>query len=157
MTSAKFERSPFRSECRRVGAYDTDQASLDAGTDFTGQRSRTQQSQAADTDINGIVKRFRVTGVLPQGVRRPTFGDFDSVDDFRSAMDAMLQAEKSFYAMSSEVRDRFRNDPHEFVKFCSDDKNLDEMRKMGLAVPAPVKPEPMEVRVIGDPVPAPGK
>lgn len=142
----------FGSEARRVGAYDVEAASIEAAVSFEGQVSRTQQHQKDETDINGIVKRFRVTGLLPQGIRRPTYGDFDSVTDFRSAMDAVIAAEKSFASLPSEVRKKFDNDPAKFVDFCSDERNLDAMREMGLAVPKAPEPEPMAVRVIPDPV-----
>ena len=46
--------------------------------------SMTVQSQSEDTDINVMLKRFGVTGQLPQGVRAPEFGDFTEVRDFRS-------------------------------------------------------------------------
>lgn len=141
----------MRSECRRVGAYDEKEASRACAVDFSDARDRTQQSQAAETDINGIVRRFKVTGVVPQGVRVPTYGDFTGVSDFRSAMDAIIAAEKSFMSMSSDVRSRFGNDPATFVEFCSDPKNLDEMRKFGLAVPPKAPPEPIEVRVMNQP------
>lgn len=138
----------YRSECRRVGAYDSDLVSFDTGFDMSNQVSRTQQSQAAETDINGIVKRFKVTGAVPQGVRRPTYGDFNGVNDFRSAMDAIIAAEKSFGAMPAVVRNRFNNDPASFVEFCTDDKNIPQLREWGLAVPAKAKAEPLEVRVM---------
>lgn len=141
----------LRNECRRVGAYDEKEASRAAAISFVGARDRTQQSQAAETDINLIVKRFKVTGLLPQGVRIPTYGDFDGVSDFRSAMDAIIAAEKSFMAMPSAVRSRFGNDPAEFVKFCSNPDNLEEMRKWGLAVPKKADPEPLAVRVVPEP------
>lgn len=140
----------LRNECRRVGAYDEAEASLASGLSFKGTVSRTQQSQAAETDINKIVRQFKVTGVLPQPVRRPTYGDFEHIGDYREAMDAMLLAEKSFMAMPAKVRERFNNDPGEFVAFCSDDANLPEMRKLGLAVPEAPKREPMDVRVVAD-------
>lgn len=98
------------------------------------------QSQKDEADINTIVRNFGVTGKLPQNVRVPTFGDFDTVDDYRSALEAMRVAESSFMAMPSSVRERFENDPQRFVEFCSDSSNLEEMRKLGLAVPAPQAP-----------------
>lgn len=149
---------PLNIEARRVGAYDEKAASDEAGLSFEGQVSRTVQSHAKGTDVNEIVRQFKVTGVVPQGVRRPTYGDFDHIGDYRDAMDAMLVAQKAFMAMPAKVRERFNNDPAEFVAFCSDDANLDEMRKLGLAVPAAPKPAPLEVTVIptGTPAPAPG-
>lgn len=141
----------MRSECRRVGAYDEKEASRECAVDFSMARDRTQQSHAAETDINGIVKRFKVTGAVPQGVRVPTYGDFTGVSDFRSAMDAIVAAEKSFAAMPAAVRSRFGNDPATFVEFCSDPKNLPEMRKFGLAVPEKEPEKPLEVRVMNPP------
>lgn len=105
-------------------------------------KSLALQSQKEEADINTIVRRFGVTGQVPQSVYRPTVEDFVDVTDFRSAMDAMNRAQASFMEMPASVRKRFGNDPAEFVAFCSDPANLDEMRKFGLAVPAPVVDTP---------------
>lgn len=109
--------------------------------------TRTVQSQAEEADINTIVRRFGLTGTLPQGVRVPTYGDFDGVSDYREALEALKAADASFMAMPADVRKRFDNDAAAFVDFCSDANNLDEMRKLGLAVPK-VEQVPSE----GDPV-----
>lgn len=124
---------------RAYGAYDVKAASLAASLTCTDP-SRTVQSQKEEADINVIVKRFGITGQLPQGVKVPTFGDFMVVDDYRTAIEAVREAQKSFLKMPSEVRDRFHNDPQLFVEFCNDARNLDEMRKLGLAVPVPDTP-----------------
>lgn len=101
------------------------------------------QSQKDEADINNIVKAFGVTGRLPQGVRVPTFGDFDAVDDYREALEAIKAAEDSFAKMPSALRERLRNDPQLFVEWCADEANLPEMRKLGLAVPEVPKEEPV--------------
>jgi phage internal scaffolding protein len=119
--------------------------------------SLTQQSGKDDADINVIMRRFKVTGMMPQSVRRPVFADFEGIFDFQSAQNALVEANRSFSQMPAEVRERFNNDPARFVRFCSDDNNLDEMRKLGLAVPAPEPakaPEPMLVRVVPEEPPA---
>jgi len=100
--------------------------------------SLTIQSQKEEADINTIVRNFGVTGQLPQGVRIPEYGDFDAVDDFRTAVEAIRAAEASFLAMPSALRARLDNDPARFVEWCADPSNLEEMRTLGLAVPAPV-------------------
>lgn len=97
--------------------------------------SLTVQSQAEEADINTIVRRFGITGHMPVGVRVPSYGDFEVVDDYRSALHALREAEESFAKMPADVRSRFDNDPGRFVEFCSDVDNLAEMRKLGLAVP----------------------
>lgn len=120
---------------RTENSYDVDAASKDTAL-FCLDPSRTVQSQKEEADINTIVRNFGITGQLPQNVRVPTYGDFDGVNDFQSAMHAIMQAEASFMAMPADVRERFANDPQVFLEFCSDSRNLDEMRKLGLAVPA---------------------
>lgn len=100
-------------------------------------QSRTVQSQKEEADINYIVKQFGITGKLPQNVRMPTYGDFDVTDDYRTALEAVREAEKSFLAMPSEFRASLGNDPQRFLDFCADEKNLDVLRKYGLAVQLP--------------------
>lgn len=102
------------------------------------------QSQRDEADINTIVRNFGITGRLPENVRVPSYGDFAIVDDYRSAIHAVRDAEASFMSMPAEVRSRFQNDPQQFLEFCSDYANLEEMRKLGLAVPGVVE-KPVEV------------
>lgn len=99
--------------------------------------SRTIQSAKDDADINVIVKRFGVTGQLPAGVRMPSYGDYNGVSDFQSAMNVIREAEESFMMMPAEIRSQFGNDPQAFLEYCSDPENIDSLRKMGLANPAP--------------------
>lgn len=108
----------------------------DAVSDDTGLRcddpSLTKQEFKEDADINVIVRRFNVTGQLPQGVVAPVFQDFEGVFDFQSAMNVIAGAESAFMSMPAEVRYRFHNDPHEFVAFCSDESNRAEAERLGL-------------------------
>lgn len=115
--------------------------------------SRAIQSQAEEADINTIVRRFGITGHLPV-VDRPMYaGDFSDVDDFQSAMNAVRRGEEAFMALPAEVRTEFRNDPQRYFEFCTEVdengslRNLERMRKMGLAVPA-VEPEPEKVQKV---------
>lgn len=108
-------------------------------------KTRTQQHQGEETDINVIVKRFGVTGMLPQRVPRPTVDGFADVFDFQTALNAVVAAQRSFDMMPADVRERFNNDPAKFVDFCSDEKNLPELRRLGLADPEP-KPDPADLK-----------
>lgn len=120
---------------------DFDQSSEDSGLRCRDP-SLTVQSQAEEADINVIVRRFGVTGVLPEGVRAPVYQDFLHVFDFQSAMNAVRGAQESFDKMPADVRKRFANDTQQFVVFCSDPGNIDELRKLGLAIPAVVPAHP---------------
>lgn len=103
--------------------------------------SLADQSQAEAADINVIVRNFGVTGEMPQNVRMPLKLDFVESVDFQSAMNAIIEAERSFGAMPARVRERFSNDPQRFLEWCDDPDNLDEAKKLGL-VKAP-EPEPV--------------
>lgn len=114
---------------------------------FCKDESRTIQSGKDDADINVIVRRFGITGGLPVVSMPPSFVEFDGVFDFQNAMNMVIAAQKSFMELDADVRARFGNDPAKFVAFveAKDDKgvrvNLDELRKMKLALPAdPVVP-----------------
>lgn len=124
------------------GSYDRDAHSRANSITFTDD-SRTKQSFKEEVDINTIVRRFNLTGQLPTDVRAPTYADFEDLFDFRDAMDAIRSAQESFAEMPANVRYRFHNDPAEFVDFCSNPDNVDEMIKLGLAVKRPdITPDP---------------
>lgn len=104
--------------------------------------SRTQQSQAEDADINTIVKRFGLTGQLPENYRQPVYADFEEIHDFKSAQDAIAAAHSSFMQIPPQIRGRFDNDPQKFMEFCEIPENLPELRRLGLAkeLPAAISP-----------------
>lgn len=132
--SRPFVRGPYN--------YDVKEASDSDGVIEAWEPSLTQQSQREEADINVILQRFGVTGQLPVIDRPPTFGDFTEAPDFQTAQNMLIAARESFMKIAPEIRARFDHDPAKFVDFCSDEKNLDEMRKMGLAVQKPVEPAP---------------
>lgn len=115
--------------------YDPNVVSRETGTCCAEDEDKTVQSFKEEADINVLVRRFGITGQMPQGVVPPTYGVFEDVFDFKSAMDAIAVARESFDAMPGDVRAKFQNDPQKFVEFCSNKDNLPEMRKMGLAIP----------------------
>lgn len=97
--------------------------------------SLTKQSFAEEVDINTIVRRFGLTGQLPENVRAPTYADFEEVVDYQTALNAVLAAQSAFMELPANVRERFGNDPQKFVEFTSDDNNKDEARRLGLLMP----------------------
>lgn len=135
-----FLRAPYN--------YDVNEAS-DQAAFVSDEPSLTKQQFAEDADINTIVRRFRLTGQLPENVRMPTYGDFTEVSDFQTAMIAVAQARESFDAMPADIRARFHNDPGEFVDFCSDEKNRDEAIKLGLVPPPPPAASDAAVAALG--------
>ena len=97
-----FLRSPFN--------YDRDAVSVETGLECQD-KTLAQQQFLEDSDINTIVRRFKLTGQLPDNVRAPQYADFEGVFDYQTAMNAIRQAQESFNAMPADVRSRFANEP----------------------------------------------
>lgn len=133
-------KKPF---LRAPGNYDTDAASDEATLppDQYGE-SLTIQAHAEDADINVLMRRYGVTGKMPENAQHlvPMYGDFTEVTDYRSAVEAVNRAHDAFMLFPAELRARFDNDPQRLMEFAADPKNVEEMRKFGLANPAPQPP-----------------
>lgn len=142
-------------QLRTFGNYDVDKASIEAGLSRrvdsdTGELiddGMTQQSFADEVDINTIVRRFGLTGELPEGLALPQSGDFTGVVDFHSAMNAVRSAQEAFDKLPGEMRYRFNNDPQRLIDFLGDDKNRDEALKLGLISPPPEVPRDAVVAI----------
>jgi len=101
--------------------------------------SKTQQSDARDTDINVIMKRYEQTGQLPAALGSPLFGDFTNAPDYRQAVEAVNTAHEAFMQIPAKVRAQFNNDPQQFIEFATNPANAEELLKMGLAKAPPPK------------------
>lgn len=136
--------------------YDPDEVSLETGIDFAGDESQTQQQFLADADINVIVKRWGITGVLPVTGRVPMVSDFEDITDYRSALDAVMAADEVFKQLPADFRGSLGNDPAAFVDFAINPDNVEKLRELGLVdkVEEPVIPPPLKVEVVN---PAPVK
>lgn len=118
-----FVRNPYN--------YDTNQASDDSGID-TGTEGGAKQSFAEEVDINTIVRRFGLTGQLPENIRTPEYGDFTGITDFHSAMNAVSKAREAFEELPANIRSKFQNDPGKYVDFCINPDNREELKQLGL-------------------------
>lgn len=97
-------------------SYDA-RAVSDGNATTTGKSDLVQQQFREEADINTIVRRFGLTGELPQGAVQGIFGDFTGISDYESAVERIEQARAGFQAIAPEVRERFRNDPGVFLKY----------------------------------------
>lgn len=107
---------------------------------FFDEPSLTKQSFQEECDVNEIMRRFVRCGdpdVLNrlQAYSGGVYGDFSNVVDYRSALDQIRRADEVFMAMPAKVRAEFCNDAANFLDFCSDPKNIDRLRELGLAKP----------------------
>lgn len=121
---------------RTEGNYDTDLVSAATGLSCPPEEDKTQQQFKDEADINEIVRRFGLTGQLPEAYAAPQSGDFTGITDFHTAMNAVTQAQEKFMQIPAEIRARFSNDPARLIDFVSDERNRDEAQKLGL-IPKP--------------------
>lgn len=127
-----FLRTPYN--------YDMDAASDEAGISFVGTESRTQQQFAEEADINTIVRRFGLTGQMPENIGFPEYGDFSEVHDYQTSLNILREADEAFLRIPAEIRARFANDPQQLLEFLHDGNNRDEALKLGLIPKPPEKP-----------------
>lgn len=129
--------------------YDDNPDSPTYGKYIQDDKSLTQQNQANDADINVIMKRYGVTGHLPNVEIPPRFGNFDTDIDFRDALEIVAQGQRMFSELDAVVRARFENNPAKFVEFCYSAPR-EELEKIGIATPKPVPPpdKVMKVEVV---------
>lgn len=113
---------------------------------------RTKQSFGPQCDVNTIVERARVSGMVSHlNAKKPVYMDCSLIPDYQNALSIVNTAISEFAGLSSKVRERFSNDPANMIAFLSDDGNRDEAVKLGL-MKAPVK-GPDSPAKPGDPAP----
>ncbi|QCQ85100.1 internal scaffolding protein [Blackfly microvirus SF02] len=110
-------------------------------TDVGEDENLVQQHMAAECDVNTIMKRYENSGVLTHVQSQAAeFGDFYDVTDFKTGTERLMATQALFMELPASIRDRFNNDPAKFIDYATDEKNLEELRKMGLAEPLPPDP-----------------
>lgn len=114
--------------------------------------SRTKQEFKDECDINVLMKRYQKTGLFPQYPgQEPRYVSNIGVPDYQESLNIVMKARSEFESLNSELRKRFDNDPAKFLAFVNDEKNGDELVKLGLRErPAPA-PEPVQVQVVNPP------
>lgn len=133
MKTATASHAPSsRVAVRTLYNYDPNEVSRATGLKCTGP-SLTNQASKDEADINTIVRRFGLTGVLPAPKVMPRMLEVDEIVDFRTALEQVTAAQDHFLSLPSGIRERFHNDPQLFIDFATNPHNLPELRKMGLA------------------------
>lgn len=113
--------------------------------------SLTDQSQYKDTDINNIVRRYQVTGLLdsPGSVSFETlqYGDATLLPDYQTALDLVNSVESEFSSLPSEIREKFGHDPMQLLEALQDPTKQQMLQDIGLlskpADPTLVPKEPI--------------
>lgn len=91
----------------------------------------TKQSFKDECDINILMQRYQDTGMLDHvNQAEPRYADVTAMD-YQEAMDIIADANSMFYALPSEIRDRFGNDPQRVLEFAEDPRNEAEAVELG--------------------------
>lgn len=95
--------------------------------------SLTQQQFADETNINKIMKKYHATGMITHLNRKQgQYVDLSNVKNYQESLQTVIDAQKSFMTLPSEVRKRFENDPQQIINFLSDENNREEAISLGL-------------------------
>lgn len=80
--------------------------------------SLTKQSDAQAADINNIMRKYRINGVVDHvSPIMPQFADVSQVGDYQAALNAVMHADELFYSLPAKLRSEFSNDPSLLVHF----------------------------------------
>ena len=118
-----FLRTPYN--------YDTDAASNESGL-ACEEPSLAQQHFKEECDINTILYKFSVTGILPEAPLSPRYGDFSGISDYHTALNRVIAAQDEFEALPAQIRARFDNDPAKLIEFLDDEANRPVAEELGL-------------------------
>lgn len=103
--------------------------------------SLTRQEFKEESNVNNIMAKYEKGHMIDYINRHDgTYGDFSNEFEYREILDRLQSAEDAFLDLPSSLRNRFNNDPAQFIGFVSDDKNREEAIELGL-IPKSKEPE----------------
>jgi len=135
--TAPFVRNPYN--------YDPIAASNESGL-HCEDASLAQQQFKEECDINTIMQKFAVTGMLPDQPLTPRYGDFTGINDYHTALNQVIAAEDEFMSLPANIRARFENDPAQLIEFLNNEENKEEAVKLGL-INKPIEELPQVVEI----------
>lgn len=121
--------------------------SIDFPSDRKSSQSVTRQEFKNECEMNEILKRFRVTGLLTDpskpSTRRPMWGDFSAIPDPIERANILVAAQDAWLGLPKALLDRFES-PQDLINFVSDEKNRAEAEKLGLVQAKPINEKSAE-------------
>lgn len=103
------------------------------------------QADAAEVNINNIIKRIEKGGAMPEVNGQPFYGDVSEFNGLADSIEKIQTANKLFMSYPADLRSRFDNDPVKMVEFLENPNNLKEAVELGLAIRPPETEAPPAV------------
>jgi len=128
--------------------YDTvrDQVEGDLAATPNDGEDLTQQQFKDKVNVNSIMAKYRKTGLIEHVRKNPgVYSDLTQLPDYMTAMQTVINANRTFETIPANVRLRFQNDPAQLISFLSDPSNNDEALKLGLIIPQPALPKGADI------------
>lgn len=107
---------------KKIRVYSAFDTPVVDGYDFYDENSPVQQHLRDESDINNIISYWTRTSELPSS-RNPlavsdkaNYSDTTVVESYEHALNTILQAEAILDAMPKEMRDRYDDDPINFIQ-----------------------------------------
>lgn len=119
--------------------------------ELTSMPSMTKQEFQHECDINNVIKAFKPHEMMALMQRNANLGNYVDLPDsydFQEALHLVKEAEARFLTVPAKVRDRFGQDPAQFLAFLNDDRNRDEAIALGLVNAPPLPAAPVEVKIV---------
>ena len=92
----------------------------------------TEQHHSKQCDVNTILSTYMKTGVIPPMDPNAQYGDLSEFD-YQTMQNQIANANSLFEQLPDNVKNRFGNQPYRFLNFVQDERNYEELVKMGLA------------------------
>jgi phage internal scaffolding protein len=106
---------------------------------FDGVENMAHQSHKDECDIHKILNQYKKTGILAHITQRqPMYADLPDVSDYQRSLDVILEGSQAFATLPSSVRDRFSNDPAQFLAALGNPDLRGELEDLGVFKKIPV-------------------
>lgn len=133
----------------RAAYDDRERIAIDFYDDEGNHDGMTEQHHKDACDVHCIISQYDKTGLITHvSGAKAMYGDFTQNNEYQEALNLVIKAQNAFDDLPAKVRQRFGNDPGEFLEFVSNPENQEEMVKLGLAQKL-VEPAPTKVEIVG--------
>lgn len=125
---------------------------------YIGEQVITKQEFKDECDIHNILSQYKQTGIITHITKnRASYEDLPDNIDYQDALNLVLQADESFQTLPASVRDKYHNNPQEFLAAMYDPTKEDELRELGVLPPKPLPSPTTSTPPTSPPPPAGGE